>query len=344
MSLQALKPSQVANWLEIMFAAGRNPMLHGEPGLGKSEVTSQTADKLCSGLYPEYKSGPRPWFIEVRAAQVDAVDLRGLPEVRDGLTHWVKPAFLPTDPRGGIIFLDEINRGAEIVQNALFQLCDQGVIGDYRMPERWHIASAVNDKDVGARKMSAALTRRFVHADMATDLDDVVRFGASQNWHPMVTAFLRSFPGSLHKFDPAERVSPNPRAWSFVSYIMKQTPKMDMLPALVAGAVGEGAAIEFIGFVQLWSTLPPIENIFTDPLHTPVPSGASSRYAISAAIARRVTEKTLSNAILYLDRMPVEYNIASVTEAAMRNPDLTGCSAYTNWMLAHADVTLEARV
>ena len=341
--LQALKPSEVQQWAKICFAAGRRAMLHGDPGTGKSQLVGQISDSLFAGAYAkEAKAGLRPWYREIRAAQYDAVDLRGLPLVKDGKTFWALPDALPTDPRGGILFLDEINRGPEMVQNALFQLCDQGRIGDYVMPPTWHVAAAVNDKDGGARKMSAALLSRFIHVDLKADLDDLLAHGASKNWNEFVLAFLRTFPKLLHDFRPVERVSPNPRAWEFVSQIMDQKPPQNMLLALVAGAVGEAAAIEFCGFVRLWGSLPAIEDVMTHPLTTPIPVGSSCQYAIASALARRVTAKTFGAAIQYLERMSVEYSVASVTEAVRRFPELRGHVAYTKWCVKNPEVLIQA--
>ena len=338
--IQALKPSDVIPWTEIMLKAGRRPMFHGDPGCGKSALMSQIADKMFADKYCGDEDGRRPWFIEIRAAQLDAVDLRGLPRVVDGHTNWAIPADLPTDERGGIVFLDEINRGTEMTQNALFQLCDQGRIGQYRLPDNWCVSAAVNDKDIGARKMSAALLARFVHCDVRTDLDDVMAYGARKDWHPMVLAFLRSFPARLHEFRSADRVSPNPRAWEFISRIMYQNPPISLLPSLIAGAVGPQAAIEFVGYVRLWATLPKIEEILADPKNAPLPVGASCMYAVSAALSRRMTEKTFGNGIVYMERLPVEYLIACVTDAIRRSPDLKRVPLYTKFCIKHSDLVI----
>lgn len=46
-------------------------------------------------------------FLDVRAVQLDPVDLRGLPRMGSDQTDWVPPKFLPTS-RKGVLFLDEL--------------------------------------------------------------------------------------------------------------------------------------------------------------------------------------------------------------------------------------------
>lgn len=370
---QKLAPSELALALKTCFKAGRAPMVHGDPGIGKSQVSQQVADELFAEKYG-YKigddgtvlmqSGPgnlskktssamwvpvphdfqRPWFRDIRAALLDAVDIRGLPKVENGKASWAVPEFLPTDERGGVLFLDEINRGTEMVSNALFSLVTDGRVGEYVMPKTWITASAVNDQDVGARRMSSALSARFIHFDVGGNsskwLDDVCKIAVARDWHLMVIAFLRSFPHLLHKYEPKARVSPNPRAWEFVSQICHQDPTANLLFSLVSGTIGEGAAREFCAFVLLYKQLPNIDAIFLTPETTQLPSSPSGMYAVSAALARRMTETNIGQAIKYLDRMPVEYNVACIVDAVRRNKSLQTTGAFTKWAVKHSDVTM----
>jgi MoxR-like ATPase len=343
MAIEALKPTQTAVAMGYLFAANRRVMLHGDPGIGKSQLTMQVADAKFAAKYGA--NGARPYFIEIRAAQWDAVDLRGLPKVdpKTGKTGWAVPETLPTDNRGGIVFLDEINRGTEMVQNALFQLCDQGCIGEYRLPAGWQVCAAVNDSDVGARKMSAALLARFSHIDMRTDLDDVCAHAVANDWAPEVYAFLRFRPTLLHKFNPKERVSPNPRAWDFVSQLTKQNVPAGLMLQLVAGHVGEAAAVEYVAFLRLFHAIPDIDAIIANPKTASIPTAnplASVMYAVAAALARRATTTNFGSILTYLDRLPVEYAVSSVTDAVRRNKDLTGTKGYTLWAAKHAELVL----
>jgi hypothetical protein len=359
---EALKPSELGNAMAICFQAGRAPMVHGDPGIGKSQIAQQTADLMFAEKYgyrvengqlfqpvdqfkkkpvwePVYSNFERPWFKDVRAALLDAVDVRGLPTVNDGKVLWAIPGFLPTDERGGVFFLDEINRGTEMVANALFSLILDRQVGEYKMPASWIPAAAVNDKDTGARKMSSALQSRFVHLDARTDLEDVCKFAIQHNWEPAVVAFLRFRPGDLHNYVPTARVSPNPRAWEFVSQIVAQDPPASVLFPLISGAVGEGAAVEFVGFLKLFKELPSIDAILLDPKRAQLVTSPQAMYAVSAALARRASDKTFGRIVEYLDRLPIEFNVFCVKDAVTHCPAIQTTADFTRWCTKHADVT-----
>lgn len=354
-----LTPGEVGQVLETCFRAGRAPMLHGDPGIGKSMRVQQIADKMFAEKYG-YKldefgapvlgkttltpSDVRPWFRGWRTATKDAVDIVGLPAVKDGGTIWAVPADLPIDSKGGVLFFDEINRGSEMTANACFNLLDrQPLANGYVLPQTWCAAAAVNDLDTGVRRLQAALTRRFTHYDMGGEvtgrwLEDVCQYGAAHNWNSMVLAFLRSFPAHLNKFDPKERVGPNPRAWEFMSSILDQQPSANLLHAHAIGNVGEGVGREFVAFTLLYQSLPNIDAIITGPDTVIIPDKASAKYAVTSALARRASIKNFSNIIKYLDRLPVEFSVAGVVDAIHRTPALQHLPVYTSWAIKHPNV------
>ncbi|KKK85320.1 hypothetical protein LCGC14_2774500, partial [marine sediment metagenome] len=90
-----MKPSKVVEALEIAIKADRPAFLWGPPGVGKSNVVAQVADKMGYTL------------VDVRAALLDPVDLRGLPVIEDGKVRWCPPDFLPKGKKK-LLFLDEL--------------------------------------------------------------------------------------------------------------------------------------------------------------------------------------------------------------------------------------------
>ena len=59
-------------------------MLWGPPGIGKSDIVKAVAKECGIELR------------DIRLAQLDPVDLRGVPAVEDGQTKWATPSFFPT--------------------------------------------------------------------------------------------------------------------------------------------------------------------------------------------------------------------------------------------------------
>jgi AAA domain (dynein-related subfamily) len=323
-----LKPSDAAKALEYLLNAKQPVVLWGEPGVGKSSIVQQTAARLSLACQ------------DVRAVLLDPVDLRGLPHVNgDGRSHWATPEFLPRDGNG-VLFLDELNRAAPLVQNGCFQLVLDRKLGEYTLPDGWRIVSACNRESDGGgvSRMPSALCNRFVHINVVPDLEDWCKWAVNAGIEPVVIAFLRWKSELLHKFDRNTRAFPSPRSWSFVSGITAQKPSTAIELALVAGAVGHAAAIEYMAFLRLYRSLPSIDAILLNPTGTPVPTETSTLYAVASALARRANASTLGRVITYLDRLPVEFNVMAIRDAITRDATLTSAPETTKWMVKHSEI------
>lgn len=324
-----MKPSDVSKALQTCLAAQQPVCLWGAPGIGKSQVVHQTGQSQNLEVR------------DVRAVLLDPVDLRGLPHVNsDGRSHWAIPEFLPRDGQG-ILFLDELNRAPSLVQNACFQLVLDRKLGEYALPADWKVVAACNRESDGGgvTKMSSALCNRFVHLDCEPDLDDWCKWAIRAAIEPAVIAFLRFRPELLHKFDRSEKAFPSPRSWEFVSRITGQQPGKTVEFELFKGTIGNGAAVEYYAFLQLFRNLPSIDAILLNPTSAPVPTNdIGSLFAIAAALSRRADVSNFRRVLQYLDRMPQEYGVMCVKDAVTRNTALTATSEFTTWAVQHSEV------
>lgn len=325
----SVKPSQAKQALTACLAANQPVSLWGSPGIGKSQIIKQTAAELGLAIQ------------DIRAVLLDPVDLRGLPHVNgDGRAHWAIPDFLPRDGNG-VLFLDELNRAPTLVQNACFQLVLDRKLGEYTLPDGWRVVSANNRESDGGgvTRMPSALANRFVHLALEVDLDDWCAWAVTAGVEPVVIAFLRFRPNLLHMFDRNAHSFPTPRSWEFVSRVVQQEQSIEIELALVAGSVGQAAAIEFESFVRLFRTLPSIDAILLDPTKAPVPSGnVATLYAVSAALAARAKPDNFGRVIKYLDRLPPEFAVFAIKDATTRDAKLQTTADFTRWAVAHADL------
>lgn len=323
-----VKPSQAKAAIQACLEARQPVHVWGEPGIGKSQIIQQLSVEM--GLA----------FQDVRAILLDPVDLRGLPHVNgDGKAHWAVPDFLPS--RGaGLLLLDELNRAPVLVQNGCFQLILDRKLGEYELPEGWNIVAAGNRETHGGGvvRMPSALRNRFVHINMTVDLDDWCVWAAENSVDPVVIGFLRYRPGLLHEFDRNANAFPTPRSWEFVSKIIAKSQPQNIELALVSGAVGNGAAVEFAAFIKLFRNLPSIDAILLDPEHAPVPHDVGTLYAVSSAMAARAKVDNFARVIQYLDRLPPEYQVFSMKDAVTRDKALQSTGEFTKWAVAHADI------
>ena len=329
-NLVTMTPSQTARAIETAVKMREPICLWGTPGVGKSDLVKQAAARLSYTV------------IDRRGSTMDPTDVNGLPMLVDGRTVWSRPDWLPRDPAALVLlFFDELNRAPVAVQNALLQLILDRCIGDYMLPENVVVMAACNPTGAGVQPMVEALANRFAsHLHVAPDMHDWCEWALDNGVDPMVPAFLRGYGADLLNVIPEQRgvmSFPTPRSWTKVSKIMQAQPDRDVELAMVSGAVGHAAAVEFLAFVQLYRNLPNLDHILMDPANAPVPdrSDAQTLYAISAALSRRADEDNLGRVMTYLDRLPSEFNWFCVKAAAGRDNALTYTPEYTRWVVRH---------
>jgi hypothetical protein len=105
-----------------------------------------------------------------------------------------------------------------------------------------------------------------------------------------------------------------------------------------AGAVGEGAAAEFTGYLRIWRKLPDPRMVLQAPDAATVPDDLATLYALSGALSSYVTEKTFSNMIKYLKRVPPEFNVLTMSYTVREKPELAEHPDFAPWSLAHQDL------
>lgn len=323
--------------LAVNIKADIPTMIWGAPGVGKSDVVKATAKELGMSL------------IDFRATLRDPVDMRGLPlvDAKTGTTRWLAPAELPQvkrDGEKGIFFLDELPQANQAMQSACFGLVLDRYLGEYKLPPGWIPVAAGNrfmDR-AGAQRMPTPLRNRFAHFEVVADIESWRAWAAKVNLNPLVSAFIAFRPNLLFNMPEGEENSfPTPRAWERVAKIA-DCPDEELRRNLVTALVGAAAAIEFEGFVRVWTRLPSIDRIFRDPKAVAVPdlSEPAVLYAIATAISRRVTSRTMTNAMSYAGRLPKEFQVMLAVDAVRRDPTLKETKAFGTWYADNAEVLI----
>jgi len=319
-----VRPTDVSKALAALVPTRRPVYVWGPPGCGKSAVVRQAAEALGRRL------------VDVRAALLDPVDLRGLPRVVRDAAVWCPPAFLPR--RGeGVLFLDELAQAAPLVQAACLQLTLDRKVGEYELPDGWTVVAASNRAEdrAGTHRLITPLLNRFVHLDLDVSPDDWQGWAAAAGVGPEVRAFLRYRPGLLSRVDPAagERAFPTPRAWQFVSDVLPGAPA-ELVHPVVAGCVGDGPAAEFVGFLRLYRELPDLDAVLARPDAAPVPREPAVLYALVGALVERCRsdQAPLAQVVQYALRLPEEFAVLALRDALAVNPRLVGLPAVQQWI------------
>lgn len=317
-----ITPKAAPSLLMDAILAGLVPMLHGSPGIGKSDIAHGVAATLNLKL------------IDIRLGQCDPTDLNGFPaKSADGKNSTYLPmdtfplegADIPTGFDGWLIMYDELPGASKAVQDAAYKILLDRMVGQHKLHSKVYQMAAGNlstDKAI-VNKMSTALQSRMCHLKLKVSPTDWFEWAISNNLDHRVISFLQFKPEELYNFDPDHKqfTFPCPRTWEFTSKLVKNWPQItyDKLP-LVAGTISEGSAREFFTYCEIYKSLVTLEEILANPQGTPVPSEPSTLWAITGSIASRVTAEQLDKAMDYINRLPMEFRVNTMQQIIKRNP------------------------
>jgi MoxR-like ATPase len=273
--VETMNPADLSVFLNtlIRHQLKLSAMIWGPPGIGKSSIVAQTA--AAHGLD----------FIDLRLSQLAPTDLRGLPVAGDGVARWYPPEFLPREG-AGVLFLDEINLAPPTMQGMAQQLILDRRVGSYTVPDGWFIWAAGNRHEDRAAvfEMPAPLANRFLHIEIAPDLESFKAFALANDVHEHIIAFLSFRPTLLHKSDSQQPAWPSPRSWVMAS-------ELHRIGLDVGAAIGAGTAVEFNAYVALYSSLPDLERILDGQgAGIAFPEEPSVRYATTVGLTARAAD------------------------------------------------------
>lgn len=238
--------SEMKEAILLCREASVTPFVWGKHGLGKSMGVRQLATLMAVGS------------IDLRCSQLEASDLRGLPDRDQGRTLYLPPADLPNgevcspschlfregqckhkvceerekkgeDACQGFLFLDELNRAEDDVLQAAFQLVYDKAIGTYKMPPGWSIVVAGNYTEgytVNSFNDPAFLDR-FCHLDLTIGEDYMADWtdfmkkncGAAADKILQFVGFNNKHLAGEVEADRGFNVSPSPRSWELCARV-----------------------------------------------------------------------------------------------------------------------------
>ena len=320
--------------------AGLTPFVKSSPGMGKSDIVRQIAAMF------------RLKVIDFRVSQCEPVDMQGYPaETADGRMTFKVPEYFPieSDPipegyDGWLLFLDEFNSGNKQTEAAAYKLILDREVYKHKLHSKCVIVAAGNlttDRAI-VNTMSTATTSRLNHYLMRVDHEVWVDWANTHNIDHRIISFIKFKPGILHKFDPntAELTFPCPRTWEFASKVVSPKESIDYLTkARLAGTIGEGAAVEFATFSEIYQSLPTIEAVLADPIHGwRVPSETSKQFAITTMFSHNINEENIDVLIKAIERLPTEMQVVTFRDIYKRTPILKKHQLVTSWVSRNASV------
>ncbi len=319
--------------VKALFPQQRTLCIEGSPGGGKTTIVHQVAKEL--GIECRELHMPTMLVEDFGILYPDKED-------SDNLTYRL-PEWFPQEgkaPDEGILLFDDRNQAGADLQKVLANICQARTLHGHKLPDGWQVISTGNrQKDrAGANRVLSHLRNRETVIDLDTHLEDWSAWAIEHGVKTEVVSFIRFRPNLLHDFDPQREQNATPRSWvDGVSDVLGTVPPEAEYECF-KGAVGEGAAAEFVGFIRIYRKLPNPDAILLNPTTADVPSDPATLYALSGAIAERATEDNFNRVCTYAERMPPEFSVLSISYAARKKPELASTKAFTDWAVKHQDI------
>ena len=291
--------------LGVAVAARVPVLLWGAPGTGKTSAIRAMAETMG-------------WPCEtVIAAIREPSDFAGLPVIANGNVRFAPPQWAErlASSGKGLLFLDEISTAPPAVQAALLRVVLERAVGDLTLPDDVVVVAAANPPEQAADgwDLSAPLANRFCHLDWTVDPQRFAQgiaggFDAPQvpklsdDWatqlplaRGLVSAFITVRP-ALAVAVPTDAASagrgwPSPRTWEMAANLWTAATvslaSQEARSALVVGAIGDGAGVEFLSWIEEMD-LPDPEEVLSDPGSFVLPDRGDRAYAALSAVAAAV--------------------------------------------------------
>lgn len=326
----AFTPSQLSDFLARTIPAGYPVLVEGPPGCGKSDCVDQARLRVGADL------------ILSHPAVADPTDAKGLP--------WRKgedeATFLPFGELARALkaanrtvwFLDDLGQAAPAVQASFMQLILARRVNGHVLPDCVSFIAATNRRTdkAGVTGILEPVKSRFVAiVQLVANLDEWCNWAIDKGLPSEVIAFLRFRPDLLSCFEAKADMtqSPTPRTWANLAKLISLGLPQGMEMAAYSGAVGEGAAVEFLGFLRIFRELPNIDAILIDPMASKIPEGPAALYAVTTGLASKANAKNFGRVAQYANRLTEaekgEFAALLVRDSLRREPKVAHCPQFT---------------
>lgn len=291
-----------ADWTKlalIALRANRVPLVWGGPGIGKTDMAENHVHKALWGGDPGAK------FVAVAPSLSDPTDATGpLAVVADKAVRLLPEVLRPLVEAGrGTFFIDELTTATQATQAAFLRVVQNRIVGDTLLPADVRIIMAANPADIaaGGSDLVVPMANRVVHLHArppdARAWGDwlcakLIDSAEARRVASMFAAFMAANKQRLYELpeDDAKKAQawPSPRSWHSAADCYAEALKAgDQTTGLnlVAGCVGEAAAVELSTFLQNVDLPDPLELLTGRTAWKPERHRADRANAVLRAIA-----------------------------------------------------------
>ena len=123
-----LTPDQCKKYLKTTMMAKQTAMLHGQPGIGKSDLVREIAEEFNLEV------------IDIRLSQMEPSELCGFPKLDGDIATYVpmdlfplEGQSLPKDKAGWVLFFDEIVSAPKSIISAAYKIILDRMVGNHKI-------------------------------------------------------------------------------------------------------------------------------------------------------------------------------------------------------------------
>lgn len=324
-----MRPSEVIKELTNRIKAGltRVIILEGSPGIGKTSIPMQVAKSLGMGVNVLHAPlmQPEDWGMPVISPD------------RNSVNFVVSADKFPLEgsnwPDQGILVIDEVAQCDNATQKIIANFLQTRTIHEKRIKPGWTLVATGNKTTdrAGANRLLSHLSNRITRVDLDVNLDDWVNWALENQVKTEVIAFIRFRPDLLNAFNSQLEVNATPRAWvegvSADLGIISPANEFEFFK----GAVGEGPAAEFIGFLKVYRELPTLETILLNPDKAEIPQSPATQYAVCGMLAHNTTKDNFARVMSYVKRLPREFTILYMRDVHKKCPAVMQTREFIQW-------------
>lgn len=282
--------------------------IFGAPGIGKTQIVGQVADEFGIDMMelPLQYMSPEDFLGIPSTVTIEepTFDAGKFVSPGKGGTRYNPPFSLPVNngkhDKGGILFLDEMNRAKQSVLDTMLKFVQSKKIGDYQLPSKWVIVAAgnrVEDATGSARiaEFDPALADRFTVKNFVPKYEDWARWARTTEKFPeVILNFIETNKDELFHYIDNEKSAinfPTPRSWTDAVLILSdrlddlgltsedwRSIPTEKIYKVFADQIGFTAAGRLKAYLDVMKTFSPtdIKNITEDPEKAPSLKGLKS--------------------------------------------------------------------
>lgn len=329
-----MNAQQLASRLSVLLPAGKPVLIVGQPGIGKTDIVHQVAQRIGYDLWIGHP------------AVADPTDFKGMPALVNGSAEWLPYGDLRAllnAKRPTIAFLDDLGQAPAAVQAAVMQLIGARRVNGHILPDCVVFVAATNrrqDKAGVAGLLEPVKSRFATILQLEPDIDSWSQWALAAGLPIEVIQWARFRPDCLVDFKPTADIvnscCPRTLAHCADSVRLGLTDR-----ETIAGSIGDARALELVAFLAVWRKLPDPDAVLLDPSSAIVPTDPATLYAITGALAGRATLGNGARVLQYAERLPEAFNVLLTLDARRRvNADqgdgsFESLAEFKRWAAAH---------